>query len=251
MHRGSVSSIRESFSSYGNDVLLTAPSSPVKQNIMIHQADIANNSGSDAALGYGYQLINSKWAAGQWDDSSTGTEFTDDTTDAQDAGTNDFAITTTTNNDGCIISASEPFDMVGFTVSTAEVGSPVYEYAYWNGSAWTTFTPIVEPDFTASETAIVFGAFNDWAVAAGSGTTAAHYAIRIRATTAPSTAPLAAVLWTVKMLDLVGVVSTGSTVNKIQYVNSSGMKIPTGHNLVPYCSVADVRNVAYFEYSYL
>lgn len=253
MQRGSVDGIRKGFTGKGSDELLTAPSSPIRQSIIVHKVDVANNSGSDAACGYGYKILDANWKAGQWDDSAT-PKITDDTTDAQDAGADDFALTTTTSNDGHVVSAAEPFELVGYTVSTASVGSPVYEYAYWNGSAWTAFEVIVAPDFSATgETALAFSAPSDWAKG-GSGTDELdddQYHIRVRATTAPSTAPLATQLWVVRLLDLVGTVSDGTTVNEIRYVVSSGAKIPPGHALVPYCSVSDAGNTISVEYSHL
>jgi len=254
MHRGSVDAIRGGFNGKGSDELLTAPTSPVRQNIIIHQSDLANNSGSDATMGYGYKVLAADFSVGQWD-ASAGTEFIDDTVDAQDAGASDVALATASvNNDGFVVSSSRKFDAVNIVVGTAEAGSPVYAYAYWNGTAWTALVPVVAPDFTATgETALVFSAPSDWALGGdtGEGIDATHYAVRVIATTAPSTAPLATTLHPVVLLDLVGKVSDGSTVNKIQYVMSTGNKIPSGHALVPYSSVADNSNVFYFEYTHI
>lgn len=251
MYKGSVSAIRTNIPDYGKTALLTAPSSPVKQAVIVHQSDLANNSGSSAAMGWGYKLIDSKWSLGQWDVSEA-PEFVDDTTDAQDAGTGDVALFTTTNDDGFVVSASEVFNLVGLTISTAEVGSPAYVYEYWNGTAWDTLSLLQTPDYTATgDTAIAFANPADWAKGGdtGEGINADHYAIRVTASTAPSTAPLATIAWVVRLLDYVGVVTTGSTLNRIQYVNSNGSRVPTGHALVAYSSVVSASNIAYFEYS--
>ena len=140
MSASTPSYIRVGFSGLGSDEILTAPLTPVPQSIVVYQTDIANNSGSAAAMGYGYKVLDADYKVGQWDDSA-GTSFIDDTTDAQDAGTDDVALFTTTNNDGFVVSASKKFDLVNLVVSTAEAGSPVYEYTYYNGTAWTTFNP--------------------------------------------------------------------------------------------------------------
>lgn len=245
-----VSGIRSGFLGFGSDELVVAPTSPIRQDIQIHQSDIANNSGSDAIVGYGAKLVNADWKAGQWDDGAT-PEIIDDTADAQSATINDFALTTTTNADGHVISAKFKFGLVGYTVSTASVGSPVYVYEYWNGTAWTAFTPIVAPTFSATgETALVFAEPAGWAKGGDSGDEldATHYHIAVRATTAPSTAPLAAKLWVVRLLDLVGKVTDGSTINRINNKDSTGSRVYPGEALVPYCSVSSSKNIAYFEY---
>lgn len=252
-----VDSIRgKSFTGFGDDEVVSAPTSPVKESIYIHRYEINNNSGSDATCGIGYKLLDADWVAGQWDDSA-GASYTDDTTDAQDAGSDDFALTTTTNNDGFVVQADRPFSLVGITVSTAEAGSPVYEYSYWNGTAWTTFTPLVEPDFTgAGDTLIVFPEFLDWtALASGDtpvdtdGLTAGNYAIRVRATTAPSTAPLATLLWVDVALDLIGVVPTGASAPLDEIPGRSGdLKVPPGYSVVPICNQSSSKNIFSLEY---
>lgn len=88
------------------------------------------------------------WYAGQW---TTGA-FVDDTTDAQDAGTDDFQVAlNATNNDGFYISCDYIFNKITLTSCQAFTGSPVAEYAYWNGSSWTTITPSTVPTWTAAE----------------------------------------------------------------------------------------------------
>lgn len=243
---------RVGFSGKGSDEIITAPLTPVPQSIRVYQVDLSNNSGSTATMGYGYKVLDADYKVGQWDDSA-GTEFIDDTTDAQDAGSDDVALFTTTNNDGFVVSAKRRFDLVNINVTTAETGSPVYVYEYWDGSAWQSFVPAVTPDFTSTgETALVFSIPDDWALGGGTGEgiDAEHYAIRVTASTAPTTAPLASTVKAVVVLDMVGSVVDGSNINKTQYSNSDGAKIPPGHSLVPYSSVSDNSNVIYVEYAY-
>ena len=100
-------------------------------------------------------------------------------------------IYTTTNNDGYLAYGVNPFNKITFTVSQASTGAPVYTYEYWNGSAWTAFTPSTLPTFTATgSTFLAFTAPSAWAVGDGTegGGNNAYYAIRALATTAPSTA---------------------------------------------------------------
>lgn len=244
-------SIKVGFTGKGSQELLSAPLSPIPLPILIYQVDIANNSGSAATMGLGYKIINANYKVGLWDASET-PNVVDDTEDAQNSDADDVSITTTTNNDGIIVSATEKFDLVNIVVSTAAVGSPVYAYQYWNGTAWTAFAPIVEPALDATgETALVFARPANWAKGGDTdeGVETDQYAIRIIATTAPSTAPLATSVNPVVLLDLVASVADGTSAYKSQYVRSTGMKVPPGHALVAYSSVDDQANTLYVEYS--
>ena len=187
----------------------TALVSPgVGKNLVFVGATLNNRSGAGQIVGLGFKFNNASWLAGQWDDSA-GASYIDDTTDAQDAGADDFALFSTVNNDGLIIQSTTKFSLIGMTVTTAEGGSPVYEYNYWNGSAWTTLTTLEVPSaYTEAEHTIAFVAPSDWAkVVTGDtpvdtdGLSDGHYAIRVRATTAPTTAPLASDLWVASLYD--------------------------------------------------
>lgn len=92
---------------------------------------------------------NINWFAGQWDNSETET-FVDDTTDARDAGADDFQIGANVTNDGCYIACDFVFNKVVFSSAEQATGSPVAEWAYWTGSAWQTFTPGTNPTWTSA-----------------------------------------------------------------------------------------------------
>lgn len=115
---------------------------------------------------------------------------TDLTADAQDAGLNDVPLTTLVNNEGHTVGAEGPFAEVIYAVTTVQSGgTPVYEYTYWNGTAWIVFTPDILPDFaTLGVTRLQFSfPTTNW-LPDGSD----RYTIRLRATTAPTAfAPLA------------------------------------------------------------
>lgn len=87
--------------------------------------------------------------AGQWDDSET-PAFVDDTDDAFNDTTADFLLGNTTANDGFYIACDLVFNKVVFKTAEQATGSPVAEYAYWNGSSWTTFTPSTAPTWTGA-----------------------------------------------------------------------------------------------------
>lgn len=92
-----------------------------------------------------------EWYAGQWDDSETPT-FVDDTTDAQDAGANDFAIATATNNDGFYVAGVNPFTKVILYGATDLGSSADAEITYYAGSGtWTALTVTTEPAWNSAE----------------------------------------------------------------------------------------------------
>lgn len=115
-------------------------------------------------------------------------------------------IVTTTNNDGYIVQSPQRFNLVGLNISTAAAGgSPVYSYTYWNGSSWANLTLISTPAYgSTGNQLLLFYAPHDWAVggASGDGVDATKYAVRVRATTAPSgTAAAADTIWIGSMID--------------------------------------------------
>lgn len=92
----------------------------------------------------------SEWYAGQY--TAIGTVFTDDTTDAQDAGTDDFQVCSTNNGDGCFIACDVAFNKVIFRGCQQAAGSPAsISYQYWNGTAWASPTVTTTPNWTAAE----------------------------------------------------------------------------------------------------
>jgi len=91
------------------------------------------------------------WWAGQWDDDATPEEI-DDTTDAQDAGVDDFQIASATDDDGYYISCNAPFTKVVFVDAQAAAGNPVAAYEYWNGTGWSSVGALVTtPVWTEAE----------------------------------------------------------------------------------------------------
>ena len=191
---------------------------------------------------WGYKLPNAMWGAGQWVNATT--TFTDDTIDAQDAGADDFPLSTLSANDGFIVYADRPFNAVGFTVGTATVGgSPAYDYMYWNG-AWTALTTKAVPGYTAADQFWIFLKPWDWAVttaSAGTGVPVGKYAVRLRATTAPSTtAPLATIMWVCQFVayNTAQVTNTKLTTS----VENTEMVLPGGASLIGYWATANAGN---------
>jgi hypothetical protein len=142
----------------------------------------------------------SAWTAGQW--VAVGTTLTDDTTDAQDAGADDFPINTTTINDGHIIGCTYPFGLVSYDITTATIGAALAGIIeYWNGAAWTAIAATgmhvdiprgVGVQWALGELIIMFDPPVDWAVGGtGTGVSATKYNLRYASSAAGTTAGLA------------------------------------------------------------
>jgi len=147
-------------------------------------------------------LKDSTWWAGQG--SNVQAAVTVDTNDAQSAAANDFAMeVANAANSGCMFGASMPFGVISVATTTNSAGSPVRVVEYWNGSAWTTIaaagltiTPPANWLTTTTEDLILFNPPSDWTpggtVSGLDGINQSTYNLRIRSTTAPTTAGLAA-----------------------------------------------------------
>ncbi|MHA1962084.1 MAG: hypothetical protein ACW99U_17910 [Candidatus Thorarchaeota archaeon] len=226
------------------------------EKLVFGSVEVGNSSGGDAKCGFGIKQANGVWKAGQWDDSASAS-YTDDTTDAQDAGASDFALQTTTQNDGYIIQSLFPFNIVGITVGTAEAGGTTTdEYTFWNGSAWTTLPTLATPDYTGTgDKFLEFLQPATWTTLATGdtpvdtdGLTAGYYAIRYRQThaTGPTTAALATIMWVVDLLDYVEVVGDGKSVTLPQDDGEIRANYPG--DIVGYCSTANAANWISIKY---
>lgn len=180
-----------------NTVPATAGLDCVNQAPQILSATI-RNTGETAQLAIVGLLKDTAWWAGQA--SNIQASVTVDTTDAQSAAANDFALeVANAANSGCMFGATLPFGAVSIATTTNSAGSPVRVVEYWNG-AWTTISNttgmiIAQPAnwlTTATEDLLVFVPPVDW-VKGGSGTNVNQntYNLRVRCTTAPTTAGLA------------------------------------------------------------
>ena len=151
---------------------------------------LKNASGGAINVGLGFDVHNDKWVAGQLVAATPA--FTDDTPDAQDAGADDFALTTLVNDDGWSMKCSsfaEAFNVIAIDVGVAAAGgAPAYAYAYHNASGWQALTLVDTPDFSGTGVEYLsFMAPADLVLAtpAGDGYTEGLW-IRMIATTAPS-----------------------------------------------------------------
>jgi len=252
--RGLERPIQRAHANYPESTKSAIVTPEVGENITFLGATLNNNSGGDQVMGIGFRFINSRWLFGQWDDSETAS-LTDDTADAQDTDAGDVPLFTTTSNDGFVVQARDRFGIIGLDISTSEAGSPTYSYQYWNGSAWTNLNTIAEPaTFTSGENNIVFAQPLDWtALADGDtpvdtdGLTAGFYAIRVRATTAPSTAPVASEIWVAQLYDYKEAVSDNDVLN-ITVEDPIGFPIDANSSIIPYFSSPNNDNTVTVRY---
>lgn len=211
---------------------------------------LQNRSEADAVVAMGVRLNTGIWKAGQWVHATT--TLTDDTTDFQDAGATDAALETTTNDDGFLISSGVLFNGISINVSTASVGSPVRVIEYSTGtSSWTALTNALSFDaaganYNTAENVIVFAPPTDWArMAAGHGTgvTVGYYGLRVRATTAPSTAGVAASMSVHRLYFPIEVLSDNN-VYEVPLGSMYATLEPNGDALVAYFGIANAQNLA-------
>lgn len=235
-------------------------------------ATVQNRSGSNMVAGVAFRQpsdfalqgsSNAMWKAGQWVDAA-GTRYSDDSTDAQDATVAGFPLTTLTNNDGFAIQSKTKFNIVSMLINTATAGgAPVFSYEYFNGTTWTVLgtsaavgSLISLPSFaTASEaeTVLAFGMPTDWALggASGDGIDATRYAIRMKATTAPTTtAPIASQMFVGTLYDFIGAAISDDPVSFATEDDDCGIVL-TGEfsgGIAPYFATANALNTVSIRY---
>jgi len=173
---------------------------PISTCLSLEFVRITNRHTSAQAGGLAGLLADSVWEAGQWVNATT--TYTNDSTDAQDAGTNDFPLQTTTIADGHLVGADLPFGVISYDVTTASVGAAQeHTYKYWNGTAWTAIAAVgmmIDGPRTAGQTwavgeqVVAFIPPSDWAKGgSGTGVNQARYNFLVQASVAATTAALA------------------------------------------------------------
>jgi hypothetical protein len=226
---------------------------------------IHNRSGtSTTPWALGVRIPNHLWVAGQWTEATT--TFTDDTTDAQDNGTNDFALETAgTANNGHIIASRVPFNAISYNISTASVkGTTVARALRLSNSAGTAFStalttadvPIFDgsaDDLATGERLIVFLPPSDWgkSVSLATGLRNGFYTANIRATDAPdTTAALAAAIEIFRLYFLTEAVGDNGTLSQDFGTKDFSMSLDekdytegyVGDALVALCGTANDQN---------
>ena len=184
MNRQAIQLFEVAYPTVARDAALSSPSS--NKQLVLRSLSAYNSTGSAIDIGLGVRHSTSAWKLYQVNASYT------DLTSSVQAGSA-VSILPTTNNYGFIVQAKDIFGCLSLTISQAETGSPTYSYQYWNGSTWATLNLRNTPVYTATGSiAIAFAPPIDWAQGNGSVVSdlawGAGYCIRVRGTTAPSTA---------------------------------------------------------------
>jgi nitrogen fixation-related uncharacterized protein len=199
-----------------SDASLASAASPDtihRGSLAIINYALQNRVGSAVNVGLGFRWRNEFWRAGQWDDSEGAAAFILDDVDAKDIGASDFALQTTTNTDGFVVSAYDKFDWVSINVGTAgadagATSDAAVQYSNTAGTGWTALatTQMYTDEFTYTNTAVgyptgellfVWRPPTNWgkvtvADATMGGVPLGMYALQIRTTDAPAeTAALA------------------------------------------------------------
>lgn len=185
--------------------------------------------------------------------------ITDDTTDAQDADATDTALeTANAANTGFIIGGDQPPSAISFDISTNSAGSPVRIVEYWNGTGWTTIPAGGHCNALpanwgtgSAEVLLMFIPPTEWVRGGGADETAngvtganmARYNLRVRCTTAPTTAGVAKRIYVGTVLDGQQALAANGTFSSI-WANTQGWPCPSSFAAISGAtSVANDGNV--------
>ena len=211
------------------------------EQLLVHTLNMHNRYAGTNDMAACVKLANADYLVGLL----TSGAVVADVTSALQAGTvqNLFS---TTNNDGFLVQSKRKFNLMGFTVSQAATGSPVYTYEYYNGSAYTALTDMIEtPTLTATgDKLFVFSSPRDWALGstAGVGGSSSYYSIKVIATTAPSQAVRATAVWVGKFLHFQEAVAENGNLH-ISYPYENPKLLNGGEGIMPYFKNASPSNL--------
>lgn len=199
----SVQHVHLSYAQNGKDAAISPPSG---QQLAVFLIAANNRTASAKNVGICKLLPDLEWKLWTFESSAAAVEVT---TSIQ-AGSNQDLFGVGANS-GFIFQSSKMFNLVGFSIATGETGSPVYVYEYWNGTSWATL-PTVEKfmnrstsaeGFFSGDQVATFMSPHDWVQGTDVTTDAdsAMYSIRVRASTLPSTIPVADDAWVAQFID--------------------------------------------------
>jgi hypothetical protein len=217
----------------------------LSQALELHRVEIANRTGADAVVGWGYAYGSAALKIGDYDTVGPSPKYTDQT-DALAGGA-----TLLGTGGGIIIQAPERFNAATFNVTV--VGGAVSDVKYWNGSAFvtngTSAAESLDPTALSVSTEVRYSSpVDEVALAAGDspvdddGLTAGMYAWLIELAS-PVTIDR---LEVIRLQNLIAVVANG---NSLVDVYDGGKKLPTGVAVVPYISAANTDNFFIAEFS--
>lgn len=206
-----------------------------------------NRTGANVNTAVVRKFSNENWSMFTLDDSAA--PDATDVTDTIQAGTT-VDVITTDNNDGFMVQSPRKFSLIGLTISQAEAGVPVYEYQYYNGTTFANLTLIATISFgSAADSVLVFAPPIDWVVGtpAGIGGNSNEYAIRVRATTAPTQAVQADLAWVGDILAFQeSMIDNGQLT--LEYPETQPFLLDGGEDIMPYFGTVSANNTVTVTY---
>jgi len=216
-----------------------------KAAFVFHSAKVYHGGAGTGVFGLGNGVLASKWICGTWNsDAAAASRFTQGTK----AGV--VLEVVGDDNDGFVVASTDVFSATMLTIVTDTVDGGGYtrEWTYWNGTAWTAFTPLAETagQWAAGQADMVFAPPEDWALTTElpdeGGIGAGYYAIKFAPTTAPdTTAGVATLVDIANPLRTIGSCAAGNVATLID----SSLGIPlqdSGEDTVVYASVPNAAS---------
>ena len=212
------------------------------RQLAFQEMSVHNRTGGAIDVGILVKLAAEAYTLGTIDDSAT----PDFIAGSLPSSTNVVELFSTTDDDGFLVSSRKQIGLVGFTVSQAEAGTPVYEYTYFNGTSYVALTTIETPAaWTATDHLIVFIAPHDWVVGTtvAVGGSATAFNLRVRATTAPSTAVEVNDMWVGEFLDFQEALGDNSALEIAAEDEKEPLVFESLEEFLPYFGTANAANL--------
>lgn len=238
MSKQRIQSLVSAYPDQGFTAFLTASAS---QQLEVHQINAFNATAAENAIGLFHSVSTAQIKVYTLRASDA------DATAALLAGTA-TSFFTTSNNQGMLFQSKDKFNMVGFNVSQAQTGSPVYTYEYYNGSGWVTLPLLNTPLYSATGIQVIaFNAPVDWVV--GDSTEdgdSTLFSIRVLATTAPSQAVQINSIRFGKLLKYSDSVPASGNL-EIDF-DSQPFLLQGGESIIPFFSYSNASNTIGIDY---
>jgi hypothetical protein len=218
------------------------------KQLHLFSARVHNRSGSAMDLGILKKLNPNSWL--YYKIVAADTPDATDLTSSIQAGSA-TQLSTLVNNSGFMVQAKKKFNCLSFVISTGQSGSPTYTYEYWNGAAWATLPTIAVPaSYATGEQVVIFLAPADWVAGTDvtTGGSSDMYSVKMKATAAPGTAPLATALVVSQLVEFSeGVADNGELVWKCPA--ALPLVLDGAEAIIPYCGASNSANAASATYA--
>lgn len=224
------------YPSQGKDAALACPSG---KQLVVHSMAAYNGYTATNNIGVGHFLATASW---NFFRITAGAAVLDNSAQTGSA----VNIFDTTANDGFYLQAKARFNVIYFNVSQSQSGSPVYEYTYWNGSAFVALPLIATPAYTSTGAVYVpFMPPVDWVVGSGGAISTTiqgslGYVIRVRSTTAGGQSVIANSASVIKFFAYRGAISANQ---QLQVKFERPKILESGESMTVYYGTANASNL--------